>query len=386
MHDTWEMPLGNDCYTRGMIRADRHFDPRRILIVMPNWLGDTVMATPTLRALRLKFPQAHITVLLRRHLRPILADCPWLDRMVSIPPGTKSGKKSRRRSGNPLLMAARLSSGRFDMAVLLPNSFRWALTIWMARIKKRIGYVRDGRGGLLTDKLQPKRGKDGFVPVCTRDYYLDIARELGSARPDPRLQLFTRAADDERADRLLESAGWNRGAAQPLVVMTPGANFGDAKIWSADRFAAVADQCVDQLGAAVALSGAPGERPILDQIAKSAKHPIIDLPAQGMDLRLLKSVIKRADVVLTNDTGPRHIAIAMGRPVVTIFGPTDPAWTEMHFAHERQSRVDVHCSPCQKKTCPLKDTDEELQCMRKIEAPAVFEQVRSLLKSVDELS
>jgi len=268
------------------------------------------------------------------------------------------------------------------MAILFPNSFRWAVTVWMARIARRIGYARDGRGGLLTDKLQPKRGKEGFVPVCTRDYYLDIARHLGCEEPDPTLELFTRAADDQRADQLLEAAGWNRGA-QPLVVMTPGANFGDAKIWSADRFAAVADQCVEQLGAAVALSGAPGERSILDQINNSARHPLIDLPARGMDLRLLKSVIKRADVVLTNDTGPRHIAIAMGKPVVTIFGPTDPAWTEMHFALERQVAVDVHCSPCQEKTCPLMGTDEELQCMRLIEAPRVFEQVQSLVDSVD---
>jgi len=365
------------CYTRSMSEAKDNAAVKRVLIVMPNWLGDTVMATATLRALSQIFPQAHRTALLRRHLRPILRDCPWVDRMVSI---TRSGT-SGRRSSSPARLARRLARGRFDLAVLLPNSFRSALIVRLAGIPRRIGYNRDGRGIFLTDRLTPLRNNDGFVPVCTRDYYLDIARRLGDGEFDDGLELFTQLHDDEQAEGILREAGWQGPADQPLIVITPGANFGEAKMWSARRFAKLADRCVAELGAFVAVSGAPGEKPILDEIIQSAEHPVADLPRLGIDLQLLKSVIKQASVVVTNDTGPRHIAIAMARPVVTIFGPTDPAWTEMNYADERQVLVNVDCAPCQQKICPLAGTAEELQCMRLIEPEMVFEQVNQLLRS-----
>jgi heptosyltransferase-2 len=367
------------------LKRTQHSPADRLLIVMPTWLGDTVMATPTLRAFRELYPQAHITALIRRHLRPIIDGCPWIDRIVTARQKTKHAVVPKRTG--PIKLAARLASGKFDTAVLLPNSFRSALLVRMAGIRRRVGYDRDGRGGMLTDRLLPRRMRGKYVPVPTRDYYLGLARYLGAIDPDPAMRLFTRPDDDRRADGLLRTAGVQLEAdpvtgksPRPLVILNPGANFGEAKIWFPQRFAQVADRCAEHLNAIVAVSGAPNERPILDEIRKAARHPIIDLPSLGVDLTLLKSVIRRANLMITNDTGPRHIAAAFNVPLVTIFGPTDPAWSETDFPSERQVFVDVYCRPCQKKKCPLRGTADDHVCMKKIDAEMVFEHAVSALR------
>jgi len=373
------------CYTRRMPRAPiitQHSPAQRLLVVMPTWLGDNVMATPALRAFRHLYPQAHITALVLRHLRPILDGCPWVDRIVSVRKKTRHAPHTK--PTGPIKLAARLASAKFDTAVLLPNSFRSALLVRLAGIRRRVGYDRDGRGGLLTDRLLPRRVHGKYVAVPTRDYYLGLARYLGTLEPDANMALFTRAEDDRRADDLLAKAGVGACAdagRRPFVILNPGANFGEAKIWFPQRFAEVADRAARELNAVVALSGAPNERPILDEIRKHATTPLVDLPSLGVDLTLLKSVIRRCDLMITNDTGPRHIAAAFGVPLVTLFGPTDPAWSQTDFAHERQVFVDVFCRPCQKKKCPLRGTPDDHVCMKKIDAGMVFENALAVLRA-----
>jgi heptosyltransferase-2 len=274
-------------------------------------------------------------------------------------------------------LARHLAKGRFDTAVLLPNSFRTALLVAMAGIPRRIGYERDGRGFLLTDRLLPLRKGGGFVPVPTRDYYLGIARYLGATTTDPTMALSIGQEAQRAADELLRRAGFDPAGDRRLVVLNPGANFGDAKMWQPERFAAVADLCVQRLGAVVALSGAPKERPILDKVMAAARSSLLDLPAQGLTLELLKGVLLRSSLLITNDTGPRHMAAALGVPVVTVFGPTDPRWTEIGFERERQVMIEVFCGPCQKKKCPL-----DHRCMTGISPEMVFEKVAELVPPV----
>jgi heptosyltransferase-2 len=349
-------------------------DTHRLLVVMPTWLGDCVMAMPTLRALRLLYPQAHITALVGAAVRPIMDANPWIDRTVTL--RGKSRGKPGPRSAGPIRLAARLAAGKFDTAVILPNSFRSALVTAMAKIPRRVGYDRDGRGVLLTDRLLARRTLEGFVPVPTRDYYLGLARYLGSVDPDPTMQLFTRPEHDAKADELLRQGGFDTD--RKLVLLNPGANYGDAKMWEPERFAEVADRCADELGAFIAVNGSPKERAILDRVIAATKTPILDLSAAGMSLSLLKSIVKRASVMVTNDTGPRHIAAALGTPVVTIFGPTDPAWTEIGFDAERQVMVKVFCGPCQKKKCPL-----DHRCMTRIDAEMVTKQAVELVQGAE---
>ena len=335
-------------------------NPSRLLIVMPSWVGDVVMATPTVHALRLWYPEARITGLVRESVRPIIDACPWLDQVIAV------------ESAGVLAVARRLRTEKFDMAVLLPNSFRWALAAKLAGIRRIVGYKRDGRGWLLTDGLIPKRQAGRFIPVPTLDYYLDIAVHLGCVEPAKRMKLFTRPEHDAEADCLL--AGAMGDQQRRLVLLAPGASYGPAKMWPADRFAELADRCVRELGATVAVSGAPQERSILDKTIAAAAEPIIDLPAAGMDLTLLKSVVKRISLMITNDTGTRHIAAGFDVPVVTIFGATDPAWTRIGFEKERQVNAFADCAPCQKKECPL-----DHRCMTGVSVDMVFEQAKELL-------
>lgn len=350
-------------------------DVKRLLIVMPTWLGDCVMAMPTLRALRNLYPQAHITALVGVNVKPIIDPNPWVNRIVTA--RVRTHGKTAAKPGGPIRLASRLAAGKFDSAVILPNSFRSALLTTLAKVPRRIGYDRDGRGVLLTDPLIASRTVRGLVPVPTRDYYLGLARYMGSVGPDPAMQLFTRHEDDAQADELLRKGGYDPVSGRKLLLLNPGANYGDAKMWSPDRFAGVADRCAEELGVFVAVNGSPKERAILDEVIASAKTPILDLSAAGMTLDLLKSIVRRASVMVTNDTGPRHIAAAMGTPVVTIFGPTDPAWTQIDYDAERQVMEKVFCGPCQKKKCPL-----DHRCMTRIGVERVAKEAIGLIGRV----
>ncbi|MFP4144651.1 MAG: lipopolysaccharide heptosyltransferase II [Phycisphaeraceae bacterium] len=293
--------------------------PRRLLIVMPTWLGDCVMAAPTLRALRELYPHAHIAGLIGSAIQPVLESVPWLDQLIAAP-----------RQGT-FALARRLARDDFDTAVLLPNSFRSAALVRLARIPRRIGYDRDCRAWLLTDHLLPPRDRRGFTPVPTRDYYLGLARYLGATKPDPAMQLFTDPECDRQADALLEK----HAATGRLLLLNPGASK-LAKRWPADRFAAVADQLAEKRGLVPAVSGAPRERDVLDAVVNAANAPVLNLLDEGMNLALLKSVMRRARLLITNDTGPRHLAAALGTPLVTLFGPTTPDWTEIGCPFEQQ--------------------------------------------------
>lgn len=340
-------------------------DPKRLLVVMPNWVGDVVMATPTLRALRRLYPNTQITALIRRPIRAVLQGCPWVDRIIVGRPARK-GVLVDRGADNLLMLSRRLAARKFDGAILLTNSFRSALLVRMAGIPKRVGYERDARGMLLTDRLLPLKEKGRLTPVSTLDYYLGLAKYLGAMKTDPKMELFPSRRDCDKARQILQTAGYGPDDPRPLVLLNPGANYGDAKIWEAGRFAKVADELARKYGAVVAVTGAPKERPILDQVIRQATMPVIDLSKHGVDLGSLKGIVERARLLITNDTGPRHYALALGVPVVVIYGPTDPAWTEIHSALEIKVQVRVECGPCQKKKCPLTGSEQELQCMRRI--------------------
>jgi len=360
-----------------MNRSSQYRQANRLLVIMPTWVGDAVMATPTLRALRNLYPTAHITALTRRSNRPLLDACPWIDGILSAwPPQIKIQRDGAQ--GGVFGVVRRLAAGQFDTAVLLPNGIRSALTTMLAGIPRRVGYDRNGRGFLLTDRLAPRRQLGAFVPVPTLDYYLAIVRYLGAEHIDRTMRLFTRPEDDQRAEDLLVDAGWSRQV--PLVVINPGASFGDAKLWPIERFAAVSDRCVNELGAFVAIGGASKERPLLQKVIDRASRPIFDLPGHGVDMKVFKSVVRKASVVICNDTGARHMATALGTPAVSVFGPTDPAWTETGVAVDRQVRVDVDCGPCQLRKCPL-----DHRCMTRIKPQMVFDHVGELVGWNDEL-
>lgn len=353
---------------------------KRILVVQPNWIGDAVMATPTLRAIREQFPDAHISYLMRRYVKPIYTGLPWADKLITYRTGKTKAKAGK---GQFFDLAARLRARKFDLAILLPNSFKSALICKMAGIERIVGYDRDKRGFLLTDKLLAVKDRGKFLPTPIVKYYLGVAQYLGSRSRDIKLELSVTDGEKREAEKVLERAGLNPNIHRPfahgqgpLILLNPGAQYGAAKCWLPENFARLADRLIDELGATILISSAPRERAIVDAMNRQMSHAAVDLARAGSTVGSLKEIVRRCDLMVTNDTGPRHISAAFDVPVVTIFGPTHPQWTEIYFAKERKVSVPVFCGPCQKKTCPL-----DHRCMTLVTPAMVFDASIQLLQS-----
>lgn len=344
-------------------------------VFLPNWVGDAVMASPTLRALRSHLAGQRITYFGRPAVIDTLqgadlADEMVIDRSTQKPrfAGLMSTARAMRRTG-------------FDLAVLLPNSFRSALVARLGGAVRRVGYARDGRGWLLTDKLLPPRWPDGRLKVYPAiDYYADLVGLLGITVADRSMRLATTPAGESEAEELLSQAGWDRS--RPTVMLNPGGSFGSAKLWPADRYAAVADLLVEGRSAQIIINAAPTECDIAQSAASAMRNkPLVNMAERNNSLSLLKSLLARCDLLITNDTGARHVAAAMGSAVVTIFGCTDPGWTTINYAAERIIRADVPCSPCQQKQCPLPPGPQHLRCLSEIAAEKVLDAANELLSS-----
>ncbi len=342
--------------------------PQRMLVVLPNWVGDMVLATPALRAIRTRFPEAFIAALVRSGFQDILSGGDWCDETLLWP--AAKGRFRRRRGF--LGLAQQIRDKQFDTAVLLTNSFRSALLVRLAGVRRRVGYDRDGRGLLLTDKLLPDKNNGKFVPVSMVRYYNAIARYLGARDVPACLELYTTPQEEAAAQAVIERFGVRKG--QPMVVMNPGASFGTAKCWLPERFGEVADGLIEEFDAAVFVACGPKESDVARAVAASMRARPFVLDDPILPLGSLKALVRRCSLLVTNDTGPRHFGIAFGVPVVTLFGSTDPRWTETDYAYERQLMVKVHCGPCMKRVCPL-----DHRCMTRITSPMVLEAARALL-------
>ena len=340
--------------------------PATLAVVMPTWLGDCVMATPLLRALRQGWPGTRIVGVVGGNVAPVLAGLASLDAIEPV-----DGKPSSVR------LARQLRSLHADVALLLPNAFRSAAAAWLARVPRRIGYARDGRGLLLTDKVAaPRVGRwprrsHAVVPAVR--HYLGLLAAMNLPEAGRRLELSLVDADTAAADAVAASAGLGN---KPLAVFVPGGRYGSAKLWPSEHFAALAHRLAGD-GFDVGLSIAPGEREVADAIANGS--PAIDLSKHGLSLHAAKGLLARADVVVTNDTGARHVAVAFGRRVVTLFGPTDPKRTTLDHPLERELWLDdVPCRPCQLKRCPLPEPQTQ-RCLRELTPDRVLEACRALL-------
>lgn len=314
--------------------------PRRLLVVMPSWVGDCVMAIPVLRAMRRQGPGAgnspRITAYLRSHLLPLFESGDLVDECI--------GGRPRGLLG-PFHEARRLGACRFDTALVLPNSFRAAWTTWLARIPRRIGYDRDQRGWLLSDRLPCPMPGGWHEPMPLVRYYLELAAPFGIARPadvSPRLDIDPR--ETERARELLAARGL--APTRPIALLNPGASK-PGKRWPAERFAALADRLHDRHGMQIVINGAPDERRLTGEIVGGIQRaPTLDLARHDTTLATLAAMCGLVELVVTNDTGTRHIAAAVGferlrnnEPapgIVTIFGTVRPEWTTLNYAREQE--------------------------------------------------
>lgn len=318
------------------------------------------MATPAVRALRQHFPHARMIGVLKPYIAGVLEGSPWIDQQIFL--DSKGSWKQRWPAA-----AASLRREGVDLAVLFPNSFRSALTAWLGGCRRRVGYARSGRSWLLTDWLFSQRDAQGkFLPSPIIDDYNRLAETVGCPWPSYRMELFTTPADEQAADAVWEQAKFHR--ADAVTCLNPGAAFGSAKYWPAEYFVKLAQYLVDHRGQKVLVLCGPAEKDLARQIADQAARPgVFSLADQRPSLGLTKACIRRSALLITTDSGPRHVASAFDRPVLTLFGPTHIAWTETYQQKALHLQKKVECGPCQQRVCPL-----DHRCMKSLTPEEVF--------------
>lgn len=345
---------------------------RRIAVFLPNWIGDAVMATPTLRALRRSFgPGVEIVGIARAHVIELLCGSTLLDRTWLYAP------ERRDFAHRPRGILWRLTRERADVSVHLTNDLVSACVARLGRVPVRAGYARNRRGWLLTHALAPPHDGARFLPISALDSYLAIARALGCADESPRLELATVAADEAAADAAWRALGIE--PAEPVVLLNSSGAYGAAKLWPDEHFAALARRIAGDLEHTVVVLCGPDERARAAAIATRAAHPRVrSLAELRLGIGLTKACVRRARCLVSTDSGPRHIGAAFGVPVVALFGPTDPAWSETYDPREVKLRREVPCGPCGQRTCP----ERHHACMRELGVERVLAAVaRSLAGS-----
>ncbi len=317
--------------------------PERVVVRAPNWLGDVMLSLGALRDLRRAWPTAHLEVLALPRVAPIYDAVAEVDGV---------------RTAATLPESVRALRGSFDTAVVLPNSFRSALEPFLAGVPQRWGHATDGRRLLLTRHTRPAPRVRGESEAF---YYRSLVSGLGlPVAATPNLAIACPEVWQTRAREMLEADGlW--------VGLNPGASFGTAKRWPPERFAAVAETAARDLGARIVIVGSEPERPLAEEIAAQIPSGPVVL-AGRTSLPDLVGVISLLGALVTNDSGPMHVAAALGVPVVAVFGPTDWRETAPRSSAARVVREPVDCAPCKLRECP---TDH--RCMERVTSRRVFE-------------
>lgn len=317
------------------------------------------MSLPALRALREMKPRAHISVLTHRSIESLYRTVPPIDETIPYP------REDRGAARGWVDVVSDLRRRRFDAAIIFPRSFSSALTIFSARVPRRIGYRGDGRSALLTDPIDRE---ERLLRAHRIHYYHHLLEALGSPPPPsaPRIEILP-DADTWAAERL--------PAGRPLIGLNPGATYGSAKQWFPERFIEVGRRTARRLGARLVVIGGRSEAELAQRVAAGIGSNSISL-AGKTDLPQLAAVLHRCDLLVTNDTGPMHVADAVGTPTVAIFGPTDWVTTPPFGRRHLIVRKEIECSPCLKRTCPL----GHHHCMKWISPDDVTEAIERIME------
>lgn len=320
------------------------------------------MATASFARIRAAFPQAYVTAGMRPYLRPLLGGTRWFDEVVDTP--RSRGLTDFRRQW------AALRAGRHDLAIVLPNSLGTGLLPFLARVPLRLGY-RQGRPGLMNlgrtalvrrRWWQPREGPRRW-PTPMPNYYHDLLDELGI--PPGGMRPCLEVTADERAWVAQHLRQLGVGEATPLLLLVVGANFGSSKLWLPERFAAVARHFRQRHGMQPLVLVGPSEVELGERIAADGDAIALSRPVLPLDR--LKALVARGALMITGDTGPRHLGVAFDVPIVCLMGPTDPNYTAYCLERTELLRKDLPCSPCQRKVCPL----GHHRCMRDISVDEV---------------
>ncbi len=337
-------------------------DIRRIVVRGTNWVGDAVMTVPALRELRRLLPHAHITLAARAFAEGIFKGADFLDDLLLY-------DREPDESSSVFQKARAWRDRSFDLAVLFQNAFEAALIAWIARVPNRIGYATQRRGWLLTHPLPlPEWHGSRHESI----YYLNIVAQLetllhGASKIldcEPVFDLYVAADRQTEGRDILHAQGVRDGS--PIVALCPGSINSRAKRWPAERYAALADRFIEETGANVLLIGSAAELDVSLEVSKHMRREPLILTGKT-DLAQAVAILSLVDLLVTNDTGPAHIASALGRPTLAVFGPTNPLTTRPLSRTAEIVRHPPDCAPCMLRDCPI-----DHRCMTAITPDEVF--------------
>ena len=349
---------------------------KRILVRGPNWLGDAVMCEPALRGLRTLFPDAQISLLVKPAVADLYAGHPALTRVLIY----DSTRQHMGLSGKWAL-AGELRRHGFDLAILFQNAFEAAFLAFLASVPRRYGYATDGRSLLLSDPVAPP---DRGTLVHQVHYYWDLLKPLGLTGDPTAPELVVSPEEEQAMAGRLAQGGVT--ASDIVVGINPGSTYGGAKRWLPERFAEVTERLCrtvrdsDDRQVSVVIFGAKGEERLGREIATRLSSRSLVLSG-ATTIRELMAAVKRCAMLLTNDTGPMHIAAAFQVPVVAIFGPTDWRTTSPFGDAHAIVRQPVDCAPCLLRECPI-----DHRCMTRVSVEQVYEAGLTSLSSRRGLS
>jgi heptosyltransferase-2 len=328
-----------------------------ILIVAPSWIGDAILSEPLLAILREPMREPTVDVLAPPWCAPVYERMRGVRNIIENPIGHRELRLRERRA-----LARKLRGNGYTRALVLPNSFKSALVPWMARIPRRIGYVREARGILLTDA----RRLDSKALPRLVDRFVALAAQPGELVPtSPAPVLVPDAANAAEAIRVL-----GLSTHRPVAILCPGAEYGPAKRWPAEHFITLAQRFIDS-GYVVWLVGSPNDRVAADPIA--AVIPEVRNVCGRTDLGTAIDLLATASVVISNDSGLMHAAAAVGLPLVALFGSSSPEYTPPLSPLARGAKIDIICSPCFQRECPL----GHFKCMRELSPNLVYDLART---------
>ncbi len=327
---------------------------------MPNWVGDLVMATPVLVDLRQAFPQAQITAMCKAPLCELLQQETAIDELFCFtPPSNTFLRRQEHRN-----IIEKIRSGKYDTAILLTNSFSSAWWCWEGKIARRIGYRGNFRKWLLTEALP--WSNDAMHQV---DFYKKLLEPFEISRSHTAPRLILSPKETQEAKERLYQSGYRPG--QKLIGINPGCAYGSAKCWPFDRFRALALELQKQ--AFVVFLGDAAGSDLVKKIVQGLPEKVLNF-AGATRLREAAAVIQNCDLFITNDSGPMHIASALGIPLIALFGSTDDKKTGPYEDSSSVIHKKAACSPCFKKVCPI-----DFRCMKEISVEEVLRKARQSL-------
>jgi heptosyltransferase-2 len=341
----------------------------RIGVLLPNWVGDCVMATPALRTLRQELPDARIVGVAKPYLVPLLAGTPWLDRIVPWE------HKGRGRLSRTWRLIKELRAERLDVLLLLRASLHAGLVARLSGARYTIGYARRGLQLLLTNPTSPLHHGRGSPPVSAVDDYLNLLGVLGLQADSRHVELATTLRDEAAADGVWQRLALPSG--DRIMLLNAGGAYGEAKHWPAEYCVSLALRAAKEFDLTTLVLCGPQEREAALAIEKAAHHPqVCSLAGEDVSFGTTKAIIRRSRLMVTSDSGPRHIAAAVGTPTIVLFGPIDARWSRNYQQHSIELSVPLDCAPCGRRACPL----GHHRCMRDLTVDQVLQAVARMLE------